>query len=99
MSPSFAAETGRCTLGFAFASLSSFLRLASVFPTFQAQQIARWPHGMLVGSRLPAIDCAYEFKTQVGPQLAHEFREYFTAFQEKCPRPPPLCPAPLTFWE
>ncbi len=33
--------TGRCTLGFAFASFSSFLRLVSVFATFPAQQSAR----------------------------------------------------------
>ena len=39
MSPSFAAETGRCTLGFAFASFSSFLRLVSVFATFPAHGI------------------------------------------------------------
>ena len=30
---------GRCTLGFALASFSSFLRLVSVFATFPARQI------------------------------------------------------------
>ncbi len=73
MSPSFAAETGRCTLGFAFASFSSFLRLVSVFATFPAQQIARRARGVLAVSRLLPTDCPYESKAQVSPQLAHEF--------------------------